>query len=104
MIKCVAIDAEPRDTINLTLWRNNELLAQVIGEHLSYSTELHPYGAYRCAVGNIHSNIAILHEKGNFTRKSVMSSTTTRNCITLSYLFGRGSFGHVYKLGVASIV
>ena len=71
VVECTAIGGEPREAINLTLWRGDELLAQVSGDHLNYSTESYAHGAYRCAVGSIH-NTSILHERGKpFSKISV---------------------------------
>ena len=54
---------EPVEAINLTLWRNEELLAHVNGSHLSHMTTPYQYGAYRCSVDSIHET-AILMERG----------------------------------------
>ena len=62
-VECTAVGGEPVEAYNLTLWRNEELLAHVNGSHLSHMTTPYQYGAYRCSVDSIHE-IAILMERG----------------------------------------
>ena len=62
-VECTAVGSEPVEAINLTLWRNGELLAHVNGSHLSHMTTPYQYGAYRCSVDSIHET-AILMERG----------------------------------------
>ena len=62
-VECTAVGGEPVEAINLTLWRNGELLAHVNGSHLSHMTSPYQYGAYRCSVDSIHET-AILMERG----------------------------------------
>ena len=64
-VECTAVDGEPPEAINLTLWWNEELIARVNGNHLSYSTTPHPYGTYRCSAGDVH-NTSILFERGEY--------------------------------------
>ena len=62
-VECSAVGGEPVEAINLTLWRNEELLAHDNGSHLSHMTTPYQYGAYRCSVDSIHET-AILMERG----------------------------------------
>ena len=62
-VECNAVGGEPVEAYNLTLWRNEELLAHVNGRHLSHMTTPYQYGAYRCSVDSIHET-AILIERG----------------------------------------
>ena len=62
-MECTTVGGEPVEAINLTLWRNGELLAHVNGSHLSHMTTPYQYGAYRCSVDSIHET-AILMERG----------------------------------------
>ena len=59
-VECTAVGGEPVEAINLTLWRNGELLAHVNGSHLSHMTTPYQYGAYRCSVNNIHETAIIM--------------------------------------------
>ena len=61
-VNCTALGRS--DTYNLTLWKNNRLLASNSGNSLIYSTQPSQYGTYRCAVDNVH-NTSLLSEEGN---------------------------------------
>ena len=61
-VNCTAVGRS--DAYNLTLWKNNRLLASNSGNSLIYSTQPSQYGTYRCAVDSIH-NTSLLSEKGN---------------------------------------
>ena len=61
-VNCTAVGRS--DTYNLTLWKNNRLLASNSGNSLIYSTQPSQYGTYRCAVDNVH-NTSLLSEEGN---------------------------------------
>ena len=60
-VNCTAVG---RYAYNLTLWKNNRLLASNSGNSLIYSTQPSQYGTYRCAVDSVH-NTSLLSEKGN---------------------------------------
>ena len=51
---------------DLTLWRNDELLAQVNGDYLLYTTTPRSYGNYTCAVSGTR-NSSVLYERGMYT-------------------------------------
>ena len=78
-VECTAVGGEPVEAYNLTLWRNGELLAHVIGSHLSHMTTPYQYGAYRCSVDNIHET-AILMERGEGHATPIL-------CLKLAVLF-----------------
>ena len=78
-VECSAVGGEPVEAINLTLWRNGELLAHVIGSHLSHMTTPYQYGAYRCSVDSIHET-AILMERGEGYAKLML-------CLKLAVLY-----------------
>ena len=61
-VNCTALGRS--DAYNLTLWKNNRLLASNSGNSLIYSTQPSQYGTYRCAVDSIHSS-SLLREIGN---------------------------------------
>ena len=69
-VECTAVGGEPVEAINLTLWRNEELLAHVNGRPLSHMTTPYQYGACRCSVDSIHET-AILMERGEGHAKSI---------------------------------
>ena len=60
-VNCIAVGRS--DAYNLTLWKNNRLLASNSGNSLIYSTQPSQYGTYRCAVDSIHST-SLLSEEG----------------------------------------
>ena len=60
-VNCTAVG---RYTYNLTLWKNNRLLASNSGNSLIYSTQPSQYGTYRCAVDSVH-NTSLIKEEGN---------------------------------------
>ena len=61
-VNCTAVGRS--DAYNLTLWKNNRLLASNSGNSLIYSTQPSQYGTYRCAVDSVH-NTSLLREEGN---------------------------------------
>lgn len=63
-VECTAIGGESVELFNLTLWRNDQLLAQVNGDYLSYATRPQSYGQYTCAVDGLQDS-SILQERGN---------------------------------------
>ena len=63
IVECTAIDGESPELFNLTLWRNGELLAQVSGDHLTYTTSPGSYGTYTCGVDGVQ-NSSVLQERG----------------------------------------
>lgn len=63
-IECSVVGGGPRESFNLTLWRNTQLVDKVTGDYLSYVTRFHPYGTYTCAVGGI-ANSSMLQERGS---------------------------------------
>ena len=63
IVECTAIGGEPPELFNLTLWRNDELLAQVSGDHLTYTTSPGSYGTYTCDVDGVQ-NSSVLQEQG----------------------------------------
>ena len=63
IVQCTAIDGESPELFNLTLWRNDELLAQVSGDHLTYTTSPGLYGTYTCGVNGVQ-NSSVLQERG----------------------------------------
>ena len=64
-VNCSAIGLESSEPFNLTLWRNDQLLAQVSGDYLSYRTPPHSYGTYTCVVDGLQDS-AVLQEKGTY--------------------------------------
>ncbi len=62
-LECTTVGGRPTDRHNLTLWKNNELLATNQGDSLRYSIGPSQYGSYRCAVGDVY-NTSLLYEKG----------------------------------------
>ena len=75
VVECTAVGGE---FFNLTLWWNEELVASVNGRHISYSTSSHPYGTYRCSVGDFH-NTSVLLEKGECMKSSHFHRSTYTN-------------------------
>ena len=73
IVQCTAVGGESPELFNLTLWRNHQLLAQVNGSYLNYTTTLHSYGTYTCAVGDTQ-NTSVLQEKGEFTQQHILLS------------------------------
>ena len=67
-VNCTAVGRS--DDYNLTLWKNNRLLASNSGNSLIYSTQPSQYGTYRCAVDSIHS-ISLLREEGNYVLSDI---------------------------------
>ena len=65
-VNCTAVGRSY--TYNLTLWKDNRLLAFNSGNSLIYSTQPSQYGTYRCAVDSVH-NTSLLSEKGNSKEK-----------------------------------
>ena len=63
IVQCTAIGGESPELFNLTLWRNGELLAQVSGDHLTYTTSPGSYGTYTCDVDGVQ-NSSVLQERG----------------------------------------
>ena len=63
IVECTAIGGESTELFNLTLWRNDELLAQVSGDHLTYTTSPGSYGTYTCDVDGVQ-NSSVLQEQG----------------------------------------
>ena len=63
IVECTAIGGESPEIFNLTLWRNGELLAQVSGDHLTYTTSSGSYGTYTCDVDGVQ-NSSVLQERG----------------------------------------
>ena len=61
-VNCTAVGSS--DAYNLTLWKNNRLLASNSGNSLIYSTQPSQYGTYRCALDSVH-NTSLLSEEGN---------------------------------------
>ena len=61
-VNCTAVGRS--DAYNLTLWKNNRLLASNSGNSLIYSTQPSQYGTYRCTVDSVHSS-SLLREVGN---------------------------------------
>ena len=62
-VQCTAIGGESPELFNLTLWRNDELLAQVSEDHLTYTTSPGSYGTYTCGVDGVQ-NSSVLQERG----------------------------------------
>ena len=63
IVECTAIGGKSPELFNLTLWRNDELLAQVNGDHLTYTTSPGLYGTYICDVDGVQ-NSSVLQEQG----------------------------------------
>ena len=63
IVECTAIDGESPELFNLTFWRNDVLLAQVSGDHLTYTTSPGSYGTYTCDVDGVQ-NSSVLQERG----------------------------------------
>ena len=61
-VNCTAVGRS--DAYNLTLWKNNRLLASNSGNSLIYSTQPSQYGTHRCTVDSVH-NTSLLREEGN---------------------------------------
>ena len=61
-VNCTAVGRS--DDYNLTLWKDNRLLAYNSGNFLIYSTQPSQYGTYKCAVDSVH-NTSLLREEGN---------------------------------------
>ena len=64
-VNCTAVGRS--DAYNLTLWKNNRLLASNSGNFLIYSTQPSQYGTYRCAVDSLYIT-SLLREEGNVLR------------------------------------
>ena len=62
-VECTAIGGESPELFNLTLWRNDELLAQINGDCLTYTTSPGSYGTYTCNVDGVQ-NSSVLQERG----------------------------------------
>ncbi len=62
-LECTTVGGGPTVAHNLTLWKNNELLATNQGDSLRYFIRPSQYGSYRCAVGDVY-NTSLLYEKG----------------------------------------
>ena len=70
-VQCTAIGGESPELFNLTLWRNDEVLAQVSGDHLTYTTSPGLYGTYTCGVDGVQ-NSSVLQERGKYQKVSVI--------------------------------
>ena len=62
-MECIAIGGASPELFNLTLWRNDVLLAQVSGDHLTYTTSPGLYGTYTCDVDGVQ-NSSVFQEQG----------------------------------------
>ena len=70
-VNCTALGRS--DAYNLTLWKNNRLLAYDSGNSLIYSTQPSQYGTYRCAVDSVHSSSLLREEGEPFINKRINS-------------------------------
>ena len=81
-VNCTAVGRS--DAYNLTLWKNNRLLAYNYGNSLIYSTQPSQYGTYRCAVDSVH-NTSLLSEKGNVKFVSLCDTLTVHTLTKCPY-------------------
>ena len=55
-VECTAVGGQSPELFNLTLWRGDQLLAQVSADHLTYTTHPQSYGTYTCAVDQLQNS------------------------------------------------